>query len=399
MTINTQDTTASGIYWTSLKKVESWLIANDFKAFDPFDGLLSPLRLFTFQSRFLQQVLQQAVRRNPFNLRPVIGIRPHTSTKGMGFLGGGYAYLYRLTGDEAYRESAKACFAWLVEHRTRGFPNFCWGNAFDYASRAFYLPRSTPTLVWSGLIGHHFIEAYRVFGEARYLEIADSVGQFIIRDIPRRRSQKGICFSYIPQEMVAVHNANLLGARLLAELWQETGRDTYLELASEAVRYSVAAQLDNGAWYYGEENKYHWIDNWHTAYNLDSILQFQLSTGSREFEQDMLRGIVFYRAHFFRSDGAARYYWDRDYKIDIQSCSQAIDTLLSFGVFLHNDDYLATAKHVADWTLRNMQDPSGYFYLWKNSLFTNRTPTFHWGAATMFHALSHLLMESHCYED
>jgi len=399
MTITTQEATKNDIYWASLQRLESWLIANDFKAFDPFDALLSPLRLLTFRTQFLQRVLLQVVRRNPFNLRPLIGIRPHTSTKGMGFLGAGYARLYRLTGDEAYHQSAKDCFDWLIEHRTQGHANFCWGNAFDYASRAFYLPRFAPTLVWSGFIGHHFIEAYRALGEPRYLEIAESVGQFIINDIPRIRSKKGFCFSYIPQEMVAVHNANLLGARLLAELWKETGRDTYLELASDAIRYSVAAQLENGAWYYGEEQKYHWIDNWHTAYNLDSILQFQRSTGSTEFEQQMLKGMAFYRNHFFRSDGAARYYWDRDYKIDIQCCSQAIDTLLSFGVFLDNDDYLATAKRVADWTLRNMQDPSGYFYLWKNSFFTNRTPTFHWGAATMFYALSHLLTESHCYEN
>ena len=114
MTITTQEATKNDIYWASLQRLESWLIANDFKAFDPFDGLLSPLRLLTFRTQFLQQVLQQVVRRNPFNLRPLIGIRPHTSTKGMGFLGAGYARLYRLTGDEAYHQSAKDCFDWLI---------------------------------------------------------------------------------------------------------------------------------------------------------------------------------------------------------------------------------------------------------------------------------------------
>jgi hypothetical protein len=54
---------------------------------------------------------------------------------------------------------------------------------------------------------------------------------------------------------------------------------------------------------------------------------------------------------------------------------------------------LALAEKVAGWTIANMQDPSGYFYLWKNAYFTNRTPTMHWGAATMFHALAHLLRE------
>jgi hypothetical protein len=54
---------------------------------------------------------------------------------------------------------------------------------------------------------------------------------------------------------------------------------------------------------------------------------------------------------------------------------------------------LARAQRVAQWTNTKMQDPEGYLYLWKNSWFTNRTPTFHWGATTMQHALAHLLRE------
>jgi hypothetical protein len=35
-----------------------------------------------------------------------------------------------------------------------------------------------------------------------------------------------------------------------------------------------------------------------------------------------------------------------------------------------------------------MQDPSGYFYYRKYPLITNKTPTLHWGQATMFAALA-----------
>jgi hypothetical protein len=50
-----------------------------------------------------------------------------------------------------------------------------------------------------------------------------------------------------------------------------------------------------------------------------------------------------------------------------------------------------TAVRVARWTLTNMQDRSGYFYYRKYPLITNKTPTFHWGQATMFAALAVLL--------
>jgi hypothetical protein len=52
------------------------------------------------------------------------------------------------------------------------------------------------------------------------------------------------------------------------------------------------------------------------------------------------------------------------------------------------NDSVPTAIRVAHWTIKNMQDKSGYFYYRKYPLITNKTPTLHWGQATMFAALS-----------
>jgi hypothetical protein len=49
------------------------------------------------------------------------------------------------------------------------------------------------------------------------------------------------------------------------------------------------------------------------------------------------------------------------------------------------------ALKVANWTIENMQDRSGYFYYRKySSWVTNKTPTLHWGQATMMCALAGL---------
>jgi hypothetical protein len=317
----------------------------------------------------------------------------------MGFLASGYIDLYRLTAREDYRLNAVSCLDWLINNSSKGYPGYCWGNSFDYISRSFYLPKGTPTLVWTALIGHHFVEAYRALRDPKYLEVAMGAGRFILEGLPRIPGPEGYCLSYICGRETAVHNANLLGARLLAELYKESRNGLYLDVAMEAVRYSAKAQLPNGSWYYGEERKYHWIDNWHTAYNLDSMLGFQKDAGVKEFEKYMVKGLDFYIAHFFREDGAPRYYWDRDYKFDIQSSSQSIDTLLLFGEWLRKPELIELATKVALWTITNMQDKDGFFYLWKNNRFTNRTPTFHWGGTTMFHALAHLLLTTGRYEN
>jgi len=46
---------------------------------------------------------------------------------------------------------------------------------------------------------------------------------------------------------------------------------------------------------------------------------------------------------------------------------------------------------VAGWTIENMQDDDGHFYYRRyNSWLVNKTPTLHWGQATMLSALAAL---------
>ena len=62
-------------------------------------------------------------------------------------------------------------------------------------------------------------------------------------------------------------------------------------------------------------------------------------------------------------------------------------------VFFHDRDpeSLPLAVKVAQWTIANMQDRTGYFYYRRYSPWlVNKTPTLHWGQATMLCALAGL---------
>jgi hypothetical protein len=76
--------------------------------------------------------------------------------------------------------------------------------------------------------------------------------------------------------------------------------------------------------------------------------------------------------------------------VDIQCAAQAIDTLAFFGDY--DREAVDEAAKVALWTIENMQDGDGFFYYRQYPLMTCKTPYFHWGQATMFKALSHLLL-------
>jgi hypothetical protein len=71
---------------TSASAVQSWVESHDYKGYEPFDGLSSPLRALTFRRLLAERLLQQAVRQSPINIRPLIGIKPLDSTKGRGMM-------------------------------------------------------------------------------------------------------------------------------------------------------------------------------------------------------------------------------------------------------------------------------------------------------------------------
>ena len=367
-----------------------WLERNDYRGYDTFDGLNARyVRPLTFETSLLRTVLQQGVRRFPLNLRSLLGVEKGYSTKGMGFLARGFIRLHKATGDAIWAQKAEYVLQWLIDHQSTGYSGACWGNHFDYQSRSFYLPKNVPTIVWTSLIGHAFLDAYDHFQNASYLETAVSACEHIVRDLEKYPDGKGTCISYIPGQNSQVHNANTLGASLLARTYAHTGNDTYRELARRAIQYTAQYQRADGSWYYGEKDNLHWVDNFHTAYVLDSFKHYAMSTGDLQFEGNMRTGYAYWKKTFFLPDGTPRYYDYKSLPIDIQCSSQAIDTLVFFSD--RDPEGLKLALKVAQWTIANMQDRSGYFYYRRYSPWlVNKTPTLHWGQATMMCALAGL---------
>jgi hypothetical protein len=210
-------------------------------------------------------------------------------------------------------------------------------------------------------------------------------------NLPRERTPNGVCLSYHGCFQSSIHNSNLLGAAVLARAGKHIGRAEFLDVAREAVRYACHHQLTDGAWWYGEEEKYHWIDNFHTGYNLDSIKRYREAAGDNSFDKNLHQGYEYFVKTFFEPSGCPRYYHNQTFPVDIQCASQAIDTLAFFAD--EHPEGLKLAAKVAEWTMNNLQDRSGYFYYRKYPMIISRTPYFHWGQATMFKALEHLLLK------
>jgi len=319
----------------------------------------------------------------------LLGVPKSRSTKGMGFLVRGFLRLYACTGNPAWQEKAESALKWLMKHQSPGYAGACWGNHFDYQSRSFYAPKSLPSVVWTSLIGHAFLDMYDSFGDHSSLGTAVSACEHILHDLKAHAEDDAHCIHYFPTSTHQVHNANTLGASLLARVYSHTRNESYRAFAEKAIKYTADRQRPNASWYYGEAPNLRWVDNFHTAYVLDSFKYYTEATGDGRFDRTLMRGYEYWKSTFFLADGTPKYYDHKTLPLDIQCCSQAIDTL----VFFQDRDpaSLPLALQVAAWTIRHMQDRKGYFYYRRYSRgIVNRTPTLHWGQSTMFCALAGL---------
>jgi hypothetical protein len=151
----------------------------------------------------------------------------------------------------------------------------------------------------------------------------------------------------------------------------------------------VGCQHPDGSWSYGEAPSQRWIDNFHTGYNLCALRSIGRDGATREFDRAIEHGFAFYRRHFFRADGAVRYFHDRTYPIDIHAVAQSIITLLVLEDLA--PDNRDQARAVFRWASVRMRDDAGYFYYRVLRTGTIRTSYMRWSQAWMLLAMSTLL--------
>jgi len=373
--------------YNSLRRVEQWVEDHHYKGYEPFDGLASYLRYLTFNSVLLERFLMQSVRRIVFNVRPLIGVPQKDSTKGRGYMASGYMIMFRVTKDRSYLDKATMCLDWLDENKSPYYEKHSWGNHFMFCSRGGRLPAFEPIIVWTSLIGQAFIDGYELTHELRFLKIIRSICDWIMA-VPREVTKSGSCLSYVAPLTASIHNSNMLGAAMLARAFSYLKDPQLLTVAKEAIEYSCSRQLSDGSWWYGEPQTFHWIDNFHTAYNLDSLKAYSEWTRDRDYDTHLRKAFSFYKDHFFELDGTPRYYHNRTSPIDSQCISQSIETLANFSDY--DKDSLPLGLKVANWAIDNMQDKErGYFYFRKYPLgIKNKTPMLHWAQATTYKGLA-----------
>jgi len=376
----------------SKKELQAYVEAENFKGYDPYDTLNSPIP-FHWLGKWGPVLAIQFQKRNPFNIRGLLGIKKDYNPKAIGLFLHAYSLEYQKSKDAETLEKMNFFFNWLLENRTKGYEDYCWGYNFDWASPVKFLEKYSPTIVVSGFIAKGLFEYYKATESPKALEVLKSIGDFTEHKLAWTKTDKGYCVSYSTKTIDCCYNANMLGAELFARLYSITKYSKYKELACKMTDFTIAYQKDSGLWNYSidlKSGKERTQIDFHQGYVLDSIHYVLKYCGDNGAYFNALKiGAAYYFNKQFKENGQSIFRVPNDYPVEIHNQAQGIISLTRLSYL--SEDYAPFAATIAKWTAENMQNEKGYFYYKKYPMYTIKTPFMRWSQAWMMLALTELI--------
>ncbi|MCX7696744.1 MAG: hypothetical protein N2Z72_03505 [Bacteroidales bacterium] len=382
--------------YKSLDAVLQYAKGEDYKGYNKYDGLESPILFFlTFNIPFLRLLFSQIVMRFPVNIRPLLLIPKTRNPKGIALFAMAYLNRYKALGNKEDLEEARKLLDWLIEHPAISPYGMCWGYQHKWQDVGFYAPAFFPNRVVTYFVDTALLDFYDATGEEKYFDAAQQSLHFLLK-APKvlYEDDKMKCLSYVPSEKIRwiVMDVSALTGSIVARINQRLGDSSLAKEAFKLINFVVDKQTDYGAWYYTHPPKDHprKHDNYHTGYIVDAIYDYMHHTGDWQFEEVYWKGLKYYAENLFLENGAPRWANDATYPLDVHGSAQGIISFLRAARY--KPEYAALAEKIALWAIDNMQHPTkGFFYYQKTRFFRKPFTLMRWSNGWMARGLSELV--------
>lgn len=389
----------------SFNKLFDYVTKNNYEGHDLFDGLNS--KLFKpsplYKIKEFRLALIQFCKLSPINFRPLLFVPKGFNPKGGALFLLGNLNKFKSTGEEKYKIEAQKLYEKLKSLTIRREKGIGWGYNFDWQARAFFVPIGVPNAVTSVYVGFALIEYYKIFNDIEALEMAKHVCEFVLNEMILFEDEKNLCFRYIPEKDAEVHNANLLAASFLSSVEKYSPSEEIKNKIKKSVNFSISDIDENGAWAYGTKPFHRWVDNFHTAFNIESMLNIRDNLNWSELNETIKKVTDYYFKNLFTKreqensnfsasseEGLPKYYNNKLYPIDIHVIAETLVVLSKIKTAQINYDKnkFDCIENQSAKLIEEFQDKKGYFYFQKQKYYWNKIPYIRWAQAWMFYALS-----------
>lgn len=297
--------------------IESAAVAG-WRGPDPYDGLLHPWPALLRGGPRRRQAIVQLHARSPLDLRRLYRRSSHPRiAKALALFADASLTLDGIRPDAELREKAQWALALALEDRSAGD---AWGYPFDVQTRWSFYPAGSPNVVVTAFAGCALANAARRLSDPR---LAKRAGEAATWTLTRSFNSDLGTFSYHEHSDTVIHNANLLGAKLV---WGQLREDPAAgEAVKSALDRTLAAQRADGTWPYGEGPGLEWNDSFHTGFVLGALVEL-LDVDPAVYDA-LARGSAAYAELFFGPQGQAQLWPSRPYPEDAHAAGTALSTL------------------------------------------------------------------------
>jgi hypothetical protein len=372
-----------------------------FCGYDPFDALNS--RVLDSFPKIKKSVFGlmwiQFHKRSIFNFRALFLVPKGRNPKGIALFVLGLLEDYKRTHNKVYLNKAIELADWLLSVRSdlsndgnSKWMYACWGYHFDWKARAFYVPKGKPNVITTVYVSKALYELGELIKiehkdkGGRFTEVALDSANFIVHSLYSEKEGRSY-FAYIPGEEAFVHNASLWAAAWVGFAASITSNDKYKQLALKVARQSTSEQGEDGSWVYGSRHHHHFVDGFHTGYNLEALDLLRKALDISEFDGNISQGLAYYKTQLFEQDGTAKYYNNNRYPLDMHCVSQAIFTLLKVG---GSEADVAMAKKIIDKSIDTLYLPKQQRFVYqKHKYLTNRINYIRWTQSWVYYSFAY----------
>lgn len=303
----------------------------------------------------------------------------------------GFAYLSQITQERRWYLRAVHFLEALIETRSPGFANYCWGYPFDWVTRNGVIPANTPFITTLPYVYEAFEAVHAIDGDDRWLGIMRSIAEHAANDIPDKRlSDSSSTCGYQPGDAACgVINASAYRSFLLMSAAQRFSQPSYKDKAERNIHFLLQSQNPNGSWYYAMDSERDFVDHFHTCFVLKALVKIEKITGHAGCRAAIEKGVAYYTDHLVTEEMLPKPFAKRPrltvYRHELYDYAECINlgTLLQ-GRFPKLDAVTnATIRDVlARWT-----KPDGSFRARKLYIGWDNVPMHRWAQSQMFRSL------------
>ena len=311
----------------------------------------------------------------------------------------GFLNLFKYYNKQEYLDKAKDLYEDLLKQSISGYSGLCWGYPFDWETNRGLWEKGLPLITSTPYVFEAFLMFYDLTKEQKYLDSAYSIVEFAYNDINETKINDEVsASSYSPIDHSFVNNASAYNGYLHIEAYKRFGDNKYLEKGKRFLNFLLHTQQQDGSWLYAINNPQdEFIDNFHTCFVLKNLAKANRILNDKNITEAIIKGFQFYKNNLFYDEKTPKPYAYLKrlnlVKVDLYDYAEGIN----LGIVLKNIIPGALNKSIllAKEVLKNYSTPKGYFITKINLIGQkNKVPYLRWAQAQLFYALSKLLLQT-----